>query len=105
MLVGRRGIELEIACMDDRPERRGQGQRAGFDGAVREVNEFHVEGAYVERLAGMHLDQASAFGKAVLLEFGARQRQGERRAVNRRIHFVQQIGQGRRCGPRGRGSE
>ena len=92
-LVGGRGIKLEVAGMDDGPQRRGQGQRTGFDGAMGEVDEFHMEGTNLERLAGMHLHQSHAVGQAVLFQLGARQGQSERRTVNGRVHFVQQIRQ------------
>ena len=92
-LVGGRGIKLEVAGMNDGPERRGQGQRAGFDCAVGEVDEFHMEGTNLKRLAGMHLHQPNAVGQAVLFQLGASQCQGERRTVNGRVHFVQQIRQ------------
>ncbi len=77
--------------MDDGAQRRCQGERPGFDGAVGKVDEFHLEGADIKGLAGLHFDQTYAVRQAVLLEFGASQRQGEGRAVNRCVHFVEQI--------------
>ena len=92
-LVGRGRVELEIPSMDDGAQWRCQSERPGFDGAVGEVDEFHLEGADIKGLAGLHLDQTCAVCEAVLLEFGASQRQREGGAVNRCVHFVEQIGE------------
>ncbi len=105
MLVRGRGVKLEIAGVNDRAQRRGDGQSAGLNDAVRQVNELDAEGAHLERRAGMHLPQNGAFRQIVLNQLGLRQRQGKGRAVNRHINLFQQDRAGRRCDLRGRGSE
>ena len=92
-LVGWGGVELEIPGMDDGAQWGCQGERPGFDGAVGKMDEFHLEGADIKGLAGLHFYQTCAVCQAVLLEFGASQRQREGRAVNRCVHFVEQIGE------------
>src|SRR5271157_332153 len=92
--VGRRGVELEVARVDHGADGSGDGQPARVDDAVREVDQLHVERAYVERLAGQHLAQLHQVSQFVLLQLAANERQRERRTVNRSVDLVQHVGQG-----------
>ena len=94
MLVHGRGVEFEIAGVDDRAHGRCERQRSGLDDAVGEVNELHAEGAGLVRLPGLHLAQVGDVRQAVVGQLGARQRQRERRAVDGRVYFVEHVRQG-----------
>ena len=93
VLVRGRGVKFEIAGVNDRAQRRGDGQCAGLNDAVRQVDELHAERSHLERRAGMHLPQVGAFRQIVFDQLGLRQRQRKGRAVDRHINFFQQIGQ------------
>ena len=88
-----RGVELEIPRVNDDAERRRERERAGLNDAVGEVNHFDAKRADLERRAGVHFAQVDAFLETVFGQLGARQRQGEGRAVNGRVHLVQNVGE------------
>ena len=79
--------------MNDDAERRREGERAGLNDAVGEVNHFDAKRADLEGGARVHFAQVDALLQAVFDQLGARQRQGERRPVNGRVHLVQNVGE------------
>ena len=53
LVIGGRGIDLEIAGVDDDAERRGDGQRHGAHDRVRDVDELDLERADLDDLLGL----------------------------------------------------
>ena len=83
-ISGRR-IELPVAGVDDRAERRGDGERHRLGDRVADRDRLDLERADRERLAGA-VDRDRDFRRAVLaLALGFEQAGGERRHPDRRL--------------------
>src|ERR1017187_770914 len=92
LVVGRRGVHLEIAGVDDHAERRGDGQRHRAHDGMRHVNEFDLEGTDLHDLLRLDSDEARFPLEFVLLQPAFHQRQRERRSVNRDVDLGEKIG-------------
>ena len=68
-VVGGRGIDFEIAGVNDDAERRVDGERDAIDQAVRDLNGMNGEGSGLEALVGAHFAQVGVVEQAVLVEF------------------------------------
>ena len=68
-VVGGRGIDLEIAGVNDDAERRVDGERNAIDQAVRHLDGMNGERSGLEALVGTHLAQVGVVEQAVLVEF------------------------------------
>ena len=68
-VVGRRGIDFEVAGVNDHAERRVDRERDAIDQAVRYLDGMDGEGSDLEALAGAHFAQVGVVEQAVLVEF------------------------------------
>ena len=57
-VIGRGGIDLEIAGVDHDAEGRGDGQGDGAHDGVRDVDELDLEGADFDDLFGLDVDES-----------------------------------------------
>ena len=55
LAVDRRLIELEVAGVEDRADRRAERQRAGSGDRMIDVHELRLDRAVAHALAGLHL--------------------------------------------------
>ena len=102
-VVGGRGIDFEIAGVDDHAQRRVNGQRNAIHQAVRDLNGMDGERPDLEALAGADLTQVGVVEQAMLVEFVFDVGQGELGALDGNVEFGEHPRQARRCGLRGRG--
>ena len=93
MVVGGRGIDFEIAGVDDDSERRVNGEGDAIDQAVRDSDGVDSEDSGFEALVGAHLAQVGVFEEAVLVEFVFDVSQREFRAPNRDVEIGKNPGQ------------
>ena len=68
-VVGGRGIDFEIASVDDNAEGSMDREGHAIDQAMRDVNGMDGEGSGLEALVGAHFAQVSVVEQAVLVEF------------------------------------
>ena len=68
-VVGGRGIDFEIAGVDDDAERSVDGESHAIDQAVGYVDGMDGEGSGFEALVGAHFAQVGVVEQAVLVEF------------------------------------
>ena len=68
--VDRRLVELEVAGMEERAQRRADRERARARQRMVDVDEFGAERAVRDRVAGLDLDQVE-LARLVFLELGA----------------------------------
>ena len=92
-VVGRRGIDLEIAGMDDHAQRSVDGQRHAIHQAMRDLDGVDGEGPDLETLARTDLAQVGVVEQAVFFEFVFHVGQGELRAPDRHIQLAENPGQ------------
>ena len=93
LVVGGRGIDFEIAGVDDDAERRVDGERDAIDQAVRDVDGMDGEGAGLEALVGAHLAEVGVVEQSVLFEFVFDVGEGELGALDRHLEFGENPGQ------------
>ena len=80
--VDGRLVDLEVAGVDDEPDRRPDGQRDAVGHAVRDADEFDFEGPDGDALFRPDRNQLVGAGQAMLEQLGFDQRERERRAVD-----------------------
>ncbi len=68
-----------------------------------DMDELHVELACPDGLAGLYGDELGALDQLVLLQLQLDEAGGEAGAVNGHVDLLENVGEWRRCGPRGRG--
>ncbi len=83
LAIDRRGINFEIAGVNDHAERSANGKSYAVDGAVGNVQIFNLKRTQGCRLAGSDFVEFYLVEQAVLFEFLADEREREFRAVNR----------------------
>ncbi len=69
LVVGGRGIDFEIAGVNDDAERRVDRERDAIDQAVRDLDGMDGERSGLEALVGAHFAQVGVVEQAVLVEF------------------------------------
>ncbi len=92
-VVGGRGIDFEIAGVNDDAERRVNGERHAIDQAVRDVNGMNGEDSGLEPLVGAHFAQVGVVEQAVLVEFVFDVGERELGAPDRDFEFGEHPGQ------------
>ena len=93
LVVGGRGIDLEIAGVDDYAERRVDGERDAIDQAVRDADGVNGEDAGFEALVGAHLAEVGVIEQAVLVELVFDVGEGEFGAPDRDLEFGKKPGE------------
>ena len=93
MIVGGRGIDFEVASVNDYAERSVNREGDAIHQAVRHANGMNREHAGLEALAGAHLAQVGVFEQAVLVEFVFHIGQREFCAPHRHVEFGENPGQ------------
>ena len=91
LAVNGRVVDLEVARHDDRARRAGDGQRHRPRNGVAHLDELHLERADAHRLPGLHDVELDA-GDIMLRELASYEGAGELRAVDRRRHTPEHIG-------------
>ena len=92
-VVGGRGIDLEIAGVDDHAQRRVDRQRHAIHQAVRDLDGMDGERPDLEALAGADLAQVGVVEQAVLFQLVFHVGQRELGALDRHVQFGQHPGQ------------
>src|SRR5688572_3762501 len=90
LVVGRRRIDLEIACVDDDAERCRNRQSHCADNGVRYANELNLKGAERDLIVWLYPVQLGFFEQFVLFEPPLDQSQGERSPVDREFDLREQ---------------
>ena len=93
LVVGGRGIDLEIAGVNDDAERRVNGERDAIDQAVRDADGMDGERCRLEALVGAHLAQVGVVEQAVLVELVFDVGQRELGALDGDVEFGEKPGQ------------
>ena len=93
-VVGGRGIDFEVAGMNDHAQRRVDGERHAIHQAVRDLNGIDGEGPDLETLARADLAQIGVVQQSVLFELVFDVGQGELRAPDRNVQLAENPGQG-----------
>ena len=88
-VVGGRGVDFEIAGVDDHANRSGDGQGNATHNGMRDVNEFDFEGTNLANVFGFYRPQLGIFN-GVLFQPSLHQRQREGRGVNRNIKLLKE---------------
>ncbi len=91
LAVDRRLVDLEVAGVDDHAVRRLDGQRDAVGDAVRDAKELDGERADRDALARPHPRQPAPRLVVVVFELRFDERQGERRAVDRPLHDLEDV--------------
>ena len=86
-VVGGRGIDFEIAGVDDDAEWRVDRERNAIDEAVRDLNGMDGKRSGLKALVGAHLAKVGVFEQAVLVEFVFDVGERELRAPYRNLEF------------------
>jgi hypothetical protein len=94
LVIGGSGVDLEIAGVNDHSERRGNGQGHGAHDGVRHADELDLEGADVEDLFGLDVDEAGFLIEVVLFQAAFDQGQCEIGSVDRDSDIGKEIGDG-----------
>ena len=94
LVIGGRGVHLEIAGVNDHSERRGNGQGHGAHDGVRHADELDFEGADLENLFGLDVDEAGLLIEVVLFHTALDQGQGEIGSVDGDSDIGKEIGDG-----------
>ena len=92
-VVGRRGIDLEVAGMDQHAHRRMDGQRHAVHQAMRHLDGIDGERPDLEALAGLDLVELGIIQQAMLFQLAFHIGQRELGAVDRDVELRQQPGQ------------
>ena len=92
-VVGGRGIDFEIAGVNDDAERRVDRERDAIDQAVRDLDRMNGEDAGLEAFVGAHLAQVGIVEQAVLVEFVFDVGQRELGAPDGNVEFGENPGQ------------
>ena len=92
-VVGRRGIDFEIAGMNDHAQRRVDRQRHAIHQAVRHLDGMDGERPDLETLARADLAQIGIVEQSVLFQLVFDVGQRELRAPDRHVQFAQNPGQ------------
>ena len=103
LVVGGRGIDFEIAGMDDDAQRRVNRERNAIDQAVRDLDRMDGERSQLEALVGAHLAQVGVVEQAVLFELVFHIGQREFGAKDGNVQLARESRAARRCGLRARG--
>ncbi len=93
MIISGRGIDLEVAGVNDHAQRSMNRQRNAIHQAVRHSNGMNGEHAGFEALAGTNLAQVGVVEQSVLVEFVLHIGQRELRAPHRHVEFGENPGQ------------
>ena len=103
LAVDRRVVELEVAGVDDRADRRPQGDAHRVRDRVADPERDDVERADVELVARVEREERVVV-ELVLLDLVAEQAAGQRGGVDRHARELgEHVRQARRRGPRGHG--
>ena len=92
-VVGRRGVHLEIAGVDQHAERRVNGQRHAVHQAVRDLDGIDREWPDLKALARPDLIEHGIVQLTVLFQLAFHIGQGEFSAVNRNVQLGEEPGQ------------
>ena len=92
-VVGGRGIDLEVARMNQRAQRRVNGQRHAIHQAVRHLDGIDGERPNLEALAGLDLVELGVVKQAVLFQLALDVSQRELGGVDGNVQLRQQPGQ------------
>ena len=92
-VVDRRLVELEVAAVDDRAERRADRQRHGVDDRVGHVDRFDRERSHLPRLARPHHLELRRVEQVVLAQLLGQQARRHRRGVHRHRQVAQHVRQ------------
>ncbi len=93
LVVGGRGIDFEIAGVNDDAERAVNGERDAIDQAVRDLDGMDGERSELEALVGAHLAQLGVVEQAVLVEFVFDVGERELGAPDRDVEFGENPGE------------
>ena len=93
MMVGGRGVDFEIAGVDDDSEWRVNGKGDAIDQAVRDADGMNGEDSGFEALVGAHLAEVGVVEQAMLVELVFDVGQGEFRAPNGYVEVGENPGQ------------
>jgi len=94
LVVGWRGIDFEVASMNDDAQGAVNGERYAVDQAVRDPNRMDCERAQLDALIGAHFAQIGVVEQAVLVELVFDVGERELRAVDRDVEFREDPRQG-----------
>ncbi len=94
LVIGGSGIDLEIAGVNHHTEGRGNSQGHGAHDGVRHSDELDLEGADVQDLLGLDVDEARLLFEVVLFQAAVDQGQGEIGAVDGDSDIGKEIGDG-----------
>src|SRR2546425_6004531 len=92
--IHRRVVDLEVAGVEDHPERRADRERDTIDRAVRDADEFNFIWANLDAPAGENFAQRNFVEQGGFFEALLYQSESEARAVDRHVEIPQNIGQG-----------
>src|ERR1051326_8435936 len=94
LVVGRGGVDLEIAGVDDDAERGSDGERYGADDGVGDVDELDFERSDFDDLLGLDLDEARLLLELVLFEAALYQGDGEGSAIDGDVDLGEEVWDG-----------
>ena len=94
LVIGGRGVHLEVARVEDHPQGGGDGQSHGAHDGMGDVDEFDLERPDLDDILGLDGDHARLAGELVLLHAAVHQSQGEIGPVDGHVDFAQKIGHG-----------
>ena len=103
-VVRGRGIDLEVAGVNQRAHRRVNRQRHAIHQAVRHLDGIDGERPNLEALAGLDLVELGVVEQRVLFQLALDVGQRELGGVDRNVQLATAATATRRCGPRGRAS-
>src|SRR5262249_43793441 len=92
-IVGRSGIDFEIAGVNDDAERGVNGEGNTVDKAVRDLNRMHGQGAGFEAFAGTNFAQVGIIEEAVFVKLVFHVSQCELRSPDRNVELGEDPGQ------------
>ncbi len=94
LAVDGRLIDLEVARVDEGPDRTVNGHRNAVGHAVGHPNELHLQLADAYPIAGLDSDEPALGFEAMLPELLCHELQGQRRAVDRPVDVRQHVRHG-----------
>ena len=94
LAVDGRGVDLEVARVDDGAKPGVDGKRHAVRDGVVHMNELHAELAGLDRHAAFDRDDLGGLQKPVLLELQANEARGEAGAVDGHIDLLEDVGDG-----------
>ena len=92
LAVDGRGVDLEVAGVDNDAHAGVDRKGYGVGDGVVDMDKFHIEFTGADHLARLNGDELDGLGKAVLLQLELDQPRGQACAVDGHIHLLEDIG-------------